>query len=175
MQHPVLFLDETSTQTVMTRTHARAPRGVRAVHRVPRNHGENVTCVMGIALTGIVEPLVFEGALDGTIFATWMRDRLLPQLAPGTTIVLDNLSVHKNASARAAVASAGCELLFLPAYSPDFNPIELANAKLKTYLRGVGARAFDPLVDAIGAGLTRITEQDARAFFRHCGYEVPPT
>ncbi len=169
----MLFLDETSTQTVMTRSHARAPRGVRAVARVPRNHGENVTCLMGISPAGIVEPLVFEGALDGGIFTQWMRDRLLPQLAPGTTIVLDNLSVHKTAAARAAVEQAGCELLFLPAYSPDFNPIELANAKLKSYVRGVGARSFDPLVDAIGRGLDRITEQDARAFFRHCGYEVP--
>jgi transposase len=174
MRHPVVFLDETSTQTVMTRSHARAPRGVRAVARVPRNHGENVTCVMAIAPTGIVEPLVFEGPLDGGIFAQWMRDRLLPRLAPGTTIVLDNLSVHKNATARAAVTTAGCTLLFLPPYSPDFNPIELANAKLKTYLRGAAARAFDPLVTAIGQGLDRITEQDARAFFRHCGYEVSP-
>jgi hypothetical protein len=173
LKRPVLFLDETSTQTVMTRSHARAPRGVRAVARVPRNHGENVTCLMGISPAGIVEPLVFAGALDGPIFAQWMRERLLPQLAPGTTIVLDNLSVHKNASARSAVERAGCRLLFLPAYSPDFNPIELANAKLKTYLRMVGARAFDPLVDAIGQGLNRITPQDARAFFRHCGYDVP--
>lgn len=172
MERPVIFLDETSTQIVLTRSHARAPRGVRAVVSLPRNLGENVTCVMGIAPSGIVEPLVFEGALDGMIFTTWMRDRLLPQLQPGTTIVLDNLSVHKTAAARAAVEQAGCTLLFLPAYSPDFNPIELANAKLKAYLRGVGARAFDPLVDAIGEGLTRITTQDAHAFFRHCGYEV---
>lgn len=114
MRRPVLFLDETSTQTVMTRSHARAPRGVRAVASSPRNHGENVTCVMGIALTGIVEPLVVAGALDGPIFATWMRDRLLPQLLPGTTIVLDNLSVHKTAAARTAVEQAGCALLFLP-------------------------------------------------------------
>ena len=88
MERPVLFLDETSTQIVLTRSHARAPRGVRAVVSLPRNHGENVTCVMGIAPSGIVEPLVFGGALDGVIFTTWMRDRLLPQLQPGTTIVL---------------------------------------------------------------------------------------
>ena len=173
MKQPVLFLDETSTQIVMTRSHARAPRGVRVVDKVPRNHGENVTCLMGITPNGLVEPLVFEGALDGPIFAQWMRERLVPQLLPGTTIVLDNLNVHKNAAARQAVEAAGCRLLFLPAYSPDFNPIELANAKLKAYLRGAKARAFDPLVDAIGEGLNRITEQDARAFFRHCGYEVP--
>lgn len=157
----------------MTRTHARAPRGQRAVARIPRNHGENVTCIAALAATGITAPLVFEGALDGAIFAQWMSTWLLPELAPGTTIVLDNLNVHKNATARSAVVAAGCQLLFLPAYSPDFNPIELAFSKLKAHLRGVQARSFDPLVDAIGGGLSTITDQDARAFFRHCGYPVP--
>ncbi|MEZ4624281.1 MAG: transposase [Thermomicrobiales bacterium] len=131
---------------------------------------KNVTCVMGIAPSGIVEPLVFEGALDGVILTTWMRDRLLPQLQPGTTIVLDNLSVHKTAAARAAVEQAGCTIALSPRLLPRLSTRpSLANAKLKAYLRGVGARAFDPLVDAIGEGLTRITTQDAHAFRHHCG------
>lgn len=158
----------------MTRTHARAPRGQRAVARVPRNHGRNVTCVAALAMTGITQSLVFEDALDGPIFAQWIQERLLPALAPGTSIVLDNLSVHRNAAARIAVEAARCRFVFLPPYSPDFNPIELGFAKLKAWLRGVEARDFDTLATAIGEGLNRITPADAQAFFRHCGYHDPP-
>lgn len=170
--HTLVFLDETSTQTVLTRARARAPRGQRAVARLPRNHGANVTCLAALTPAGITEPLVFEGALDGPIFAQWVRERLLPALPPGAVIVLDNLSVHKNAAARAAVEAAGCQLCFLPAYSPDFNPIELLFAQLKTHLRGAAARTFDPLVDAIGAGFDRISRADVHACYYHCGYPL---
>lgn len=101
-----------------------------------------------------------------------MRDRLLPTLAPGTTIVLDNLNVHRTAAARAAIEEAGCQLRFLPAYSPDFNPIELAFAKLKTHLRGVASREYDTLLTAIGEGFDRITTADAMAWYHHCGYHT---
>jgi len=137
----VVFLDETSTQTVMTRRRGRAPRGERVGGRGPRNHGANGTCLAALSTTGIQAPLVFPGSLDGAIFLQWVRDRLLPTLAPGTTIVLDNLSVHRTAAARAAITAAGCHLRVLPAYSPDVNPIELAFAKLKTHLCGVASRA----------------------------------
>lgn len=166
----VVFLDETSTQTVMTRTRGRARRGERVVGRVPRNHGPNVTCLAALSTTGIQAPLVFAGALDGAIFVQWMRDRLLPTLAPGTTIVLDNLNVHRNPEARAAIQTAGCHVRFLPAYSPDLNPIELAFAKLKTHLRGVASRDYETLVIAIGEGFDRINPADAVAWYRHCGY-----
>jgi transposase len=169
----LVFLDETSTQTVMTRSRARARPGARAVLALPRNHGENVTCVAALTPSGITAPLVFAGALDGPIFAQWAADWLVPTLHPGQTIVLDNLSVHKNAAARAAIEAAGCTLRFLPAYSPDFNPIELAFAKLKTHLRGAATRRFDPLLDAIGAGIDAITTADIRAFYHHCGYDLP--
>lgn len=171
MASPVVFLDETSTQTVMTRTHARAPRGQRAVARVPRNHGANVTCLAVLAQTGIMQSLVFEDALDGAIFTQWLQERLLPILAPGTSIVLDNLSVHRNAQARAAVEAAQCRFVFLPPYSPDFNPIELGFSKLKAWLRGSEARDVDTLTIAIGDGLNRISSADAQAFFHHCGYD----
>lgn len=173
---PVIFVDEPSTQPVMTRTRGRAARGQRVVGRVPRNHGPNVTCLAALTPTGIRAPLVFAGALDGPIFVHWMRDRLLPTLVPGTTIVLDNLSVHRTAAARAVIAAAGCHLRFLPAYSPDLNPIELAFATLKTHLRGVASREYDALVDAIGDGFNRISAADAVAWYRHCGYPVtgPP-
>lgn len=169
----VLFLDETSTQTVMTRRDGRAPRGERVVGRVPRNHGPNVTCLVAISASGVHAPCVFEGALDGALFARWVADWLVPTLRPGMTVVLDNLSAHKHADARAAIEAAGCQLWFLPAYSPDFNPIELAFSKLKTYLRSVAARAFDPLVEAIGAGLMAITHTDITRYYRHCGYPLP--
>ncbi len=173
----VIFLDETSTQTVMTRARARARRGARVHGRVPRNHGPNVTCLAALTPTGIRAPLVFPGALDGAIFVQWLRERLLPTLAPGTTIVLDNLSVHRTAAARAVIEAAGCQLRFLPASSPDFNPIELAFAKLKTHLRGVASRAYESLVTAIGAGFDRISAADATAWYRHCGYSIatPPS
>lgn len=156
----------------MTRSRARAAPGVRAVAAIPRNHGENVTCIAALTVAGITAPLVFEGALDGPIFAQWVREWFVPTLHPGQTIVLDNLNVHKNAAARQAIEAAGCRLQFLPAYSPDFNPIEPAFSKLKTFLRAIAARAFDPLVDAIGAGIATITAADARAYYRHCGYHL---
>ena len=170
--HRLVFLDETSTQTVLTRPRARAPRGQRAVARIPRNHGHNVTCLAAITPDGITEPLVFEEALDGPLFAQWLRERLLPALGPGRVLVLDNLSVHKNVAARAAVEAAGCTLCFLPAYSPDFNPIELIFSQLKAFLRGAAARTFDRLVDAIGAAFDQVTPADIQACFRHCGYAL---
>ena len=169
----LVFLDETSMQTVMTRRYGRALGGAGVVGAVPRNHGPNVTCLVAISTAGVHAPCVFEGALDSLLFVRWVREWLVPTLRPGMTVVLDNLSVHKNAEARAAIAAVGCQLRFLPAYSPDFNPIELAFAKLKTHLRTVAARAFDPLVDAIGVGLTAISTTDIAGFYRHCGYSLP--
>jgi len=161
----------------MTRARGRAPRGMRVVGSVPRNHGPNVSCLAALTATGVCAPLVIEGAVDGRVFRPWIQDWLLPQLAPGTSIVLDNLSVHRNAAVRTAVEAAGCHLRFLPAYSPDLNPIELVFAKLKTHLRGVAARAYEPLLAAIGEGLDRVTATDIAGFYRHCGYDLarPPT
>jgi transposase len=168
----LVFLDETSTQTVMTRRTGRAPGGQRVVGHVPRNHGPNVTCLVAIGPDGLHAPCVFEGALDGALFVRWVSDWLVPTLRPGMTVVLDNLSVHKTPAARAAIEGAGCQLRFLPAYSPDFNPIEFMFAKLKTYLRGVAARTFEPLLAAIGDGLARGTPADIAGYYRHCGYPL---
>lgn len=169
----VVFLDETSTQTVMTRRRGRAPRGERVIGAVPRNHGPNVTCLVAVRAEGMVAPCVFEGAGDGTLFVRWVQDWLVPTLVPGTTVILDNLSVHRNLAVRPALEAAGCFLRFLPAYSPDFNPIEMAFAKLKTFLRGVAARTYETLIAAIGEGLDQITPHDIVGFYRHCGYPLP--
>lgn len=169
----LVFLDETSTQVTMTRTRGRAPRGQRVVDRIPRNHGQNVTCLTAISPTGIHAPCVFEGALDGPLFLQWVRDWLLPGLARGTTIVLDNLSVHRHPGVRQVVEAAGCFVLFLPASSPDFNPTELVFAHIKTHLRTVAARTMAGVIDAIGSGMARITPSNLQAYYRHCGYPLP--
>ena len=166
----LVFLDETSTQTVMTRARGRAPRGERVIGAVPRNHGANVTCLVAMGPTGMQAPCVFEGAVDSALFVQWVRAWLVPVLAPGTTIVLDNLSVHRHAAVREA---AGCHLRYLPAYSPDFKPIELAFAKLKAHLRGIGARCPALLLTAIGAGLAQITASDITGYYCHCGFRLP--
>jgi transposase len=147
----VVFLDETSTHTSMARPRGRAPRGVRVIGRVPRNHGPNVSCLAVLTPDGITAPLVIEGAIDGTVFQPWLREWRLPALRPGTTIVLDNLSVHRSPDVRKIITAADCHLRFLPAYSPDFNPIELAFSKLKTHLRGTASRTYDTLVVATGS------------------------
>lgn len=164
------FLDESSTHTAMTRRQARAPRGQRAVGRVPRNHGPNVSLIATLALDGMGPAAVLEGAVDRLAFEAYLEQILVPALRPGQVVVLDNLSVHRGARVRALIEAAGCRLLFLPAYSPDYNPIEQALAKLKAHLRRVGARTFDALVAAIGTALAAITAADARAFFASGGY-----
>lgn len=130
------------------------------VGAVPRNHGANVTCLVAMGSTGMLAPCVFEGAVDSALFVTWVQQWLVPTLPCGTTVVMDNLSVHRVAAVRAVLARAGCALIYLPAYSPDFNPIELAFSKLKTHLRTIAARTYDHVLDAIGTGLTSITATD---------------
>ncbi|MGC4106681.1 MAG: IS630 family transposase [Thermomicrobiales bacterium] len=166
----LVFLDETSTQTNLTRTHGRAPKGERLVAAVPRNHGPNLTCLAALTATGIGPSIVFEGALDGAIFTQWVTEALVPSLRPGQIVILDNLSVHKVAAARQAIEAADCQLRFLPAYSPDFNPIEQVFSRLKAHLRSVGARTIDPLRTAIGEALNAVTAEQARATFCHAGY-----
>lgn len=166
----LVFLDETSTQTTLTRTHGRAPTGQRLVAAIPRNHGPNITCLAALSTTGVGPSIAFAGALDGDLFAQWVTAHLVPVLRPGQLVILDNLSVHKRIEARAAIEAAGCQIRFLPAYSPDFNPIELVFSRLKAQLRAGGARSIDPVMEAIGASLNAVTADDARACFRHAGY-----
>lgn len=168
-----VFLDETSTPTTLTPLRARAPRGERAVGAVPRGRREHVTLIAALTPDGIAAPVLLPGALDGDAFAAWVEQELVPCLRPGRTVLLDNLSVHKNARARRLIEAAGCALRPLPRYSPDFNPIEPAFAKLKQALRRAEARSLEALVAAATPAAEAITPADARAFFADAGYPLP--
>lgn len=168
----VVFLDETSTHTSLCRRYARAPRGVRAYGQVPRNHGHNVTLLAALTPDGIGPSMTITGAIDSAAFAAYVQTLLVPSLHPGQVVILDNLSAHKSAAAREAIEAAGCELRFLPAYSPDFNPIELAFAKLKSRLRAAAARDEETLQSATAKAIDAITPADARAFYAHCGFPL---
>jgi transposase len=169
----VAFLDETSTHTALTRLRARAPRGQRAVGAAPRNHGPNVTLLATLTPTGVGPGVVFEGAADRLACEAFVEQFLVPSLRRGQVVVLDNLSAHKGERLRRLIEGKGCRLLFLPPYSPDFNPIELAFAKVKARLRRAAARERPALAAAIGEALAAVTAAAARGFFAHCGFPLP--
>lgn len=169
----LLFLDETATPTTLTRLRARAPRGERASGTVPHARGQNVTLLASVGPAGMGAAMVVEGALARESFDAYIAQLLLPTLVPGQIVVCDRLPVHKSARARALIEGAGCELRLLPSYSPDFNPIELAFAKIKQSLRGAAERTFADIVAATGPALDAVTAADAQGFFAHCGYPLP--
>jgi transposase len=166
----LVFLDETSTPITRTPLRARAPRGVRAVGRVPRGKRPHIAWLATLTTTGVGESLVVDGPVDGRVFDAFVARVLLPSLRPGQIVVLHNLNVHKSAQVRQWIEAAGCHLVFLPSYSPDFNPIEQAFAKVKQALRRREARSWDAVVAAIGDLLPTITPADARAFFTDAGF-----
>ena len=169
----LLFLDETSTPLTLAPLRARAPRGQRAVGRVPRGKRPHIAWLATLSATGMGESLVVDGPVDGRVFLAFVERVLVPSLRPGQIVVLDNLNVHKGARARQLIEAAGCRLVFLPSYSPDFNPIEQAFAKSKQALRRLEARSFETVVTAIGQVLPTITAADARAFFADAGFGTP--
>ena len=157
----------------MTPRYGRSPRGQRVVGTAPRNHGKNTTLVAALSLAGITTAMTVEGAVDRLAFDAFVAQALVPSLTPGQVVVWDNLSVHKSARAQHLIEARGCQLLWLPPYSPDFSPIEQAFSKLKTALRRTGARTREDLDAAISAGLPTITAKDAQGWFAHCGYAIP--
>lgn len=156
--------------TALTRAYGRAPRGVRVVDTVPASHWRVWTVLGALTMGGVLAAMTIEAATDGAVFRAYVDEVLVPRLQPGQVVVLDNLAAHKARWVREAIEGAGCTLRYLPPYSPDLNPIEMIWAKLKSYLRGVKARARGVLEEALAAGLHRITPQDARNCFSHCGY-----
>jgi transposase len=166
------FVDECGVHIAMTRLYGRAPRGERVVDRVPDCRGENLSMLAAIDLEGCSAALAVDGAVDGIVFDLFVNTVLVPTLKPGDIVVWDNLNVHKSAVAREAIEAAGAEVLFLPPYSPDLNPIEKMWSKVKAILRAEGARTREALHSALRKALTAVTSNDARAWFAHCGYDV---
>jgi len=155
----------------MARMYGRAPRGERCRAPVPHGHWKTTTFVGGLTLDGVVAPMTIDGAMTGTAFLAYVEQVLVPTLAPGDIVVLDNLPAHKPIAIRKAIEAAGAVMLFLPPYSPDFNPIEMAFSKIKAALKKAAARTVDALWDAIRDAIDAVTPHDARSFFTACGYE----
>jgi transposase len=166
-----VILDESGTNLNLTPLYARAPRGQRAYGAVPRNTPPNTTLIASLTLAGMGPAMVLEGATDTAAFTAYVEGFLVPTLSPGQIVVMDNLSVHKSARVRTLIEGCGCELWYLPAYSPDLSPIELAFSKLKTLLRRAAARTSEALEQAIAQALEQITARDAHGWFAHCGYQ----
>ena len=166
----VVFIDETWAKTNMTRTYGRSKQGTRVIERVPHGRWETTTFVGALRATGFVAPLTADGPINGRLFLAWVEQHLAPTLSPGDIVIMDNLSSHKVAGVREAIEGAGAELRYLPPYSPDLNPIELAFAKLKKLLRDGAARTIDKLWDLCGQVLDHFTPEECRNYFKHCGY-----
>lgn len=154
----------------MTRSRGRAPRGERLVCSVPHGHWHTTTFLAGLRTTGLVAPLVLDGAINGAAFLAYTEQFLVPTLQPGDVVVLDNLSSHKVSGVREAIEAAGATLLYLPPYSPDLNPIELAFSKLKRLLRDAAERTVEDLWQTIGRLLHRFQPDECANYIRHCGF-----
>lgn len=170
----LVVLDEFGSNLDMHPTYAWAPLGERAIAAVPRNTPINTTTITTLTAEGMGPAAVVMGGVDQQLFASYLEQVLAPTLRSGQVVLADNLSAHKSARAREIIASRGCTLVFLPPYSPDYSPIELAFAKIKTALRQAAARTREELEAAIATALVQITPADARAFFEHCGYRFRP-
>jgi transposase len=165
-----VFVDECSTNTSLSPIYGWARRGRRVYFEVPRNWGANVTLLSSMTRSGMGPSMAVEGPTTREVFEAYVEKVLAPELSVGQIVVMDNLSSHKGPRVRKLIESRGCELLYLPPYSPDLNPIEEAFAKLKALLRRAGARTREALIEAMGRALDAVTASDARGFFEHRGY-----
>jgi len=165
-----VFVDECSTNTSLSPIYGWSRRGQRVYFEVPRNWGANITLLSSMTLEGMGASLAVEGATTKAVFEAYVERVLAPTLSPGQMVVMDNLSSHKGPRVRELIEGRGCELIYLPPYSPDLNPIEEAFSKLKALLRKAGARTREALIEAIGRALEAVTASDARGFFEHRGY-----
>jgi transposase len=166
----LVFVDEMGTNTSLSPTYAWAPKGRRAHCSVPRNRGKNTTLLSSMSLSGMGPSLAVDGPTDREVFEAYVERVLAPTLRAGQVLVMDNLSVHKGERVRELIEHRGCQLLYLPPYSPDLNPIEEAFGKIKGLLRKAEARTREALVEAMGRALSAVSKHDARGFFEHCGY-----
>ena len=166
----VLFIDETGAMTNLVRSHGRSAEGSRCVAYAPNGHWKVMTAVAAIRLSGMSAAATMACPMDGELFQTYLREALVPVLSAGDVIVMDNLASHKHPHVRELIESAGAKLLYLPPYSPDFNPIEMIWSKVKRLLRSAATRTIDALHEAFGTAMAAVTPDDILGCFHHCGY-----
>ena len=171
--HPekLLFIDETGATTKMARLRGRAPRGERCRASVPHGHWKTTTFTAALRLDGLAAPMLLDGPMYGLAFLAYVEQVLVPELRPGDIVVMDNLPAHKVSGVRTQIEAAGANLLYLPPYSPDFNPIEMAFAKLKAILRKAAARTVPDLWEAIARALDAFTPAECQNYFAATGYD----
>ncbi len=166
----LVFLDESGARTDLARVRGRCPRGERLASELPHGHWKTYTMVGAVRTRGACAAALIDGPMDGDVFRAYVTLVLAPTLSPGDVVVMDNLQSHKASGVREAIESAGATLLYLPPYSPDYNPIENMWGKVKSLLRAAAARTYEALQRAVWAALDAVTPNDCRGFFRHCGY-----
>jgi transposase len=165
-----MFLDESGALTNLVRTYGRSDRGQRCVGLAPQGHWKVMTAVAAIRLDGLTAPFTIDCAMDGEVFGVYVERVLLPTLRDGDVVVMDNLTAHKRPQVKRTIESVGARVVYLPPYSPDFNPIEMIWSKVKGLLRTIAARTVDALHDAFGTAFAAVTRDDILGCFRHCGY-----
>jgi transposase len=168
--HRLVFIDETGTTTKMTRLRGRCPKGRRLYSKVPFGHWKTQTFIAGLRCHGLTAPFVVDAPMNRDIFETYVETLLAPTLSKGDVVIMDNLAAHKSPRAEQLIRDRGAWILFLPPYSPDLNPIEMAFAKLKAHLRRIGARTIDALWKAIGDVCALYSEQECWNYFKDAGY-----
>lgn len=171
-RHRLIFIDETSVNTKLYRVRGRGQRGERVHDTGPMGGWKTQTFIVGLRQSHLIAPWVLDGPMNKAAFETYIETQLVPQLNPGDVVSLDNLSSHKSTHAAEALKQAGCWFLFLPAYSPDLNPIERAFSKLKAHLRRIGARTIEDLHNAIASILNLFSDEECQNYFNAAGYGV---
>ncbi len=166
----LVVIDECGSNIGLTPLYARAPKGTRAYGSVPRNRGKNTTLIAALGWSGMGESMIIEGSTNAAAFELYVEEILAPSLTEGQVVIMDNLAAHKGKKVEQLIEAKGCQLLFLPGYSPDFSPIEETFSKLKAHLRRAGARTREALQEALCQALLTVTTQDAQGWFRHCGF-----
>lgn len=167
----LVFIDETGLNTKMARMRGRSQRGERCHAGIPHGHWKTTTFTGALRISGMTAPMVFDGAMNADAFRAYVDQVLIPTLTPGDIVIMDNLPAHKVAGIKEAIEAAGAQLRYLPPYSPDFNPIEMAFSKLKAQLRAKAERSIESLWDAVGKVITLFEPAECANYFAACGYD----
>ena len=170
----LVFIDESGAHIAMTRETAWAPVGEAPREAVPRNRGTVITMIAALSVVGLHSMMTIEGGTSAEVFVTWVEKVLVPDLWKGAIVVMDNLGAHKDVRVRALIEAAGAKVAYLPPYSPDLNPIELASTKVKRWLRTARRRTREALDEALDKIMHLVTRDEAKGWFRHCGYRAQP-